>query len=58
MHGQTDVVQQGSRSVLMTMGLPFTSLVSVTVTGCFLFLLELVLIANTFGLRDTVLYEY
>ena len=51
-------VQQGSSSILMTMGLPFASLVSVTVTGCFLFLLEFVLIVNTSGPRDAVLYEY
>ena len=51
-------VQQGSSSVLMAMGLPFASLASVTVTGCFLLLLELVLIANTFGPRDSALYEY
>ena len=51
-------VQQGSSHVLVTMGLPFASLVSVTVTGCLLLLLELVLIANTLGPRDAVLYEY
>ena len=51
-------VQQESSSVLMTKGLPFTSLVSVTVIGCLLFLLKLLLNVNTPGPRDAILYEY
>ena len=47
-------VQQGSSSVFMTMWLLFASLVSVTVSGCVLLLLEFVLIVNIFGLRDAV----
>ena len=51
-------VQQGSSRILITKGLPLASLVRATVTGCLLLLLELVLIANTSGPCDSVLYEY
>ena len=43
---------------LITKGLPLAFLVSATVTGCLLLLLELVLIVNTSGPYDSVLYEY
>ena len=42
-------VHLGSSRILITKGLPLTSLVRATVTGCLLLLLELVLTANTSG---------